>query len=597
MSIEKIGEKQIEDKKEDRAIESEAKSDNESQYAEGQKRIENTREQGGFLYEKTEKGNFIYFLGLKESFGGEKKDRLLKFETDIENQEEMNEVVGSIQQTELSREVLSFVIDSYNEDRIPLLQSVPGTGKTYMLKKFAKLAHGKDYNIEYIACTPKTSELEIMGHWAPGGKETIEETKDKLNNDKDWKSFVDKFQGDISSLVSQRENDLLDEEEFREKWANIHEEYVSFQEERLKDILKINNQGDWKFHKGILLNAYKDPRDPEDNGKFTVIDEIDNLPENYQNILLQISGEEANLASDITTYSNGGQTKYVKGEDTFIALAANYSELASGKRSISEALADRVDWISVTPEDSLKDEKERIIEYAFKGLETKFKDADPKVIENLRGVLASTTASLHIAFKEFLSETKHEGIKVQKDQTRSREQEKPFSQRNFIGLEKKILNSIDDFQYFDPETGGVKFGEIVQESFLNTYSKFIANKDLRSRFERDQILPILYANQKRMELKDGKMILKDQKDLQDARLSYVEDGDSFRLYNDDDKGENMYSINDVLNILGERARLVNKKKDVKDLRLKINDLEDSNERLKNSKIPDFIKNKKNGTKN
>ena len=79
--------------------------------------------------------------------------------------------------------------------------------------------------------------------------------------------------------------------------------------------------------------------EPEHRGQFVVIDEIDNLPENYQNIFLQISGQEAKLAPVITSYADSGQVDYTRGQHTFIAFAANYPELAAGKRSISAPLS------------------------------------------------------------------------------------------------------------------------------------------------------------------------------------------------------------------------------------------------------------------
>lgn len=527
--------------------------------SEYQQKLEKIKEQDGFMLERDEENerSIISFLGAKEGVGGELKERIVEFASEIDNEEEMREILEGIKQTPLFRKIFTFIAESYNEQRIPLIQSVPGTGKTFAYEKFNELLHGKGADKEYIACTPKTSELDIIGHWAPaGGKESSKEyIKQRLSENEKWEKFKEAWERKLENLFAQK--GALEEEKFQEEFGKLSEEYAEFQREALN--IDKEESSDWTYHRGALLASYKNPKDAKDEGRFGIIDEIDNLPENYQNIFLQISGERAKLTDRITAYSNSGTTKYQKGKNTFIAFAANYPELATGKRAISAPLADRVDWLSITPEESLEDERLRIEEYSFSDLSEQFKEADPKIVENMRSVLGRSLALLHTQWKTALADYRKEGIEMAGGRTRGREQEKEFSQRTAVGFEDAVMGNLNNPAYLNSETGRIDMSEIFYDAFQTKYLNFLASGKLRIRFQKEQLLPLLYGGRKQLLESDKGIDIKEMPELQESAFLYVEDNGVFRPYDSEkDQNKEKFAMDQVLDILVEKLSVTEK---------------------------------------
>lgn len=601
--------------------------------SEYQKKLEKLKKQDGFMLERDEENqkNIISFLGIQEEIGGKLKDKIIEFETDIEDEKELREIIKDFYQTPLSKKMLSFVIESYKQQRIPLMQSLPGTGKTFIYKKFNQLLHGKDAKLEYIACTPRTSELEIIGHWAPSGKKELkeEEIEDRLNKNKKWKNFIKTWEKKFENLVSQK--DTLKEEEFQEDFEKLMKEYGEFQ----RQVLNIEKESsEWIFQRGALLAGYKNSKDPTDKGRFIIIDEIDNLPENYQNIFLQLSGERGKLADKIRSYSDSGVTEYQKGKNTFVVFAANYPELATGKRTISAPLADRVDWLSITPNESLKDEKLRIERFGFKNLikskETAKEEkinrekrelpkyskielptkellekADPKITENIRSILARSLAILHTQWKSVLADYRKEGIELSNEKTRSREQEKEFSQRAAVGLEDFIIANLNNPAYINPETERIDLTKLFYNAFQLKYLNFLASNKLKIRFQNEQLLPLLYGGTKQLIEKDNEEIeIKEIPELKTSPFAYIKEKDgTFRPYDSEkDEGKEIFTMAQALNILIKQALMTEeekkflKEKKQEELKRKTEQMKFDSEDLiedliKNQKIPDLIKDK------
>lgn len=521
-----------------------------------QERIERLKEKGGFLFEEKDGKNLISFLGLREGIGGKPKDCLVEIKTKIKNEKEMQEIPKEVKQTPLFRKILTFIAETYNQERIPLIQSVPGTGKTFAYLKFNELRHGKEAPLEYLSCTPRTSELDIIGHWTPKGAKR-EEIEEILAKDKEWPDFIKGFQKNIENLVSKK--DVLGEEEFQKKWGELHQNYAAFQKERLFPIFK-KEESNWVFRKGALLAGFKDPTIPEDEGRVVVIDEIDNLPENYQNIFLQISGKGSRLTETITAYSDSGTTKYKKGENTFLGFAANYPELALGKRSISGPLADRLDWLSITPKESLKDENLRIEKYSFDTLKEKFEKSDPKIRENLRFILSRSLAVLHTQWKKVLSDYRKEGLELPEGKTRYREQEKEFSQRTVVGFEDTVLSHIDDPAYLNPKTGTVNLSELFIDAFQAKYLNFLASDKLKIKFTQEQLLPLIYGGRKQLLETDKGIEIKEMPELRESPFLYIKEDEIFRPYDSQkDKNKKMFAFDEVLDSLIEKISGVGEK--------------------------------------
>lgn len=567
--------------------------------SEYQQKIERLKEQEGFALEQDEenKRNIISFLGAKEGIGGKPKEQIVEFESEIENEEEMREILESIKQTPLFRKIFTFVAESNNQDRIPLIQSVPGTGKTFAYKKFNEMLHGKEASEEYIACTPKTSELDIIGHWAPAGgekKSSKEDIEQRLSENEKWQKFRQAWERKLENLFAQK--DSLEEDKFQEKFGELNEEYAEFQRESL-NISEEESSG-WTYHRGALLAGYKDPKNPEDEGRMIIIDEIDNLPENYQNIFLQISGERAKLADKITAYSNSGTTKYQKGKNTFICFAANYPELATGKRAISAPLADRVDWLSITPQESLEDERLRIEDYSFGDLDEQFKEADSKIVENMRSILGRSLGILHTQWKNALADYRKEGIEMAGGRTRGREQEKEFSQRAAVGFEDAVMKNLNNPAYLNSETGRVDISEIFYDAFQTKYANFLASGALKTRFQKEQLLPLLYGGRKQLVESDSGIEIKEMPELQESSFLYVEESGVFRSYDSaKDKDKEKLAMDQALDVLIERigAKTIEEKpgkndSETNEAKQRRYDIEDAAEKLfNNPDIPADLK--------
>lgn len=527
-----------------------------------QEKKEKLKEKGGFMLEKRGEKNFISFLGIR-TVEMQEREAVVEFETDIEDEKEIQEILKEmkVQQTPLFRKMFTFLVDSYKQERIPLLQSVPGTGKTYSYFLFNKLLHRKEARVEYIQCTPRTSELELIGHWAPAGKEiSVEEIRAKLEKIKEWQEFRDSFEKQLQVLVKKK--DILSEKEFQDEFANLTKTFM----ERQKEILTLAGEktSDYVFRKGAVLSGFKDPKNPEDEGRFVIIDEIDNLPENYQNILLQLSGLGGKLTKKFTSYSDSGITDYERGKNTFFALAANYPELATGKRAISGPLADRLDILSILPNESLEDERIRIEEFGFSELKSFFPEgADPKTIDNLRKLTARTLAFWHSEFKKRASEFKKEGLELPGGVSRIREQEKEFSQRAAIGFEDYVLSHLGDPDFLDSKTGRVDFNRLLITAFEQKYLSFLASSQLKMKFYNEVIYPFLYSGGKRIIQKNGEFKIEEMpKEVKiEAPFAYIEEEGQFRLFNPNkDDPEKALPLNKVFDILIERISMAEEEK-------------------------------------
>jgi MoxR-like ATPase len=522
-----------------------------------QEKIENLRKEGGFMLEKRGDKNYILFLGIRTAEMQE-RDVIVEFETNIEDEREIQEILKEfkVQQTSLFRKMFTFLVDTYNQERIPLLQSVPGTGKTYSYFLFNKLLHGKEAKVEYIQCTPRTSELELIGHWSPSGGETsLEGIRAKLEKMKEWQDFVASFENQLQALAKKK--DVLSEEEFQKEFASLTRNFM----ERQREVLELAGEktSDYVFRKGAILSGFKDPKNPEDKGRFVIIDEIDNLPENYQNILLQLSGPQGKLTKKFTSYSDSGITDYERGENTFFALAANYPELATGKRTISGPLADRLDFLSILPNESLEDEKTRIKEFGFSELNSFFSEGtDSKTIDNLRKLTARTLAFWHSEFKKRLSDFKKEGLELPGGVSRIREQEKEFSQRTAIGFEDYVLSHLNDPDFLNPETGRVDLGKLLITAFEHKYLSFLVSSQLKARFYNEVIYPFLYSGGKMIVQENGEFKIKEvpEEVKIEAPFIYIEEDGQFRLFNPNKDDPKMaLPLNKVFDILVERVSI------------------------------------------
>jgi len=544
-----------------------------------QERVEETRRGGYFLFEKKEPTpdipnpkSIIYFLGSRENLEGKSEDFMVDFDTDIQSEDEMREILKKTDVTPLFREVFTTIIEARNQDQLLLLQSVPGTGKTYSFLLFDKLMHGKDSRCEPLTCTPRTDELDIVGHWGPAGKPEKtgrKETREKLSENKEWLEYRELYLDRVNKLTLER--DVLGEKEFQDRMADLDAEFM----EKQKTILGIGDEkpSGWTFHKGALLRAFVNKQEePNGKGKTVFFDEVDNLDERFQNIFLQLSGTNAKLADAITTYSDSGNVSYERGENTIVFFAANYPEFATGKRPISVPLADRCRYVSISPEKSAKDEEEQIKDHSFESLKELFPEADEATVENLRFVLARTLATLHKEFKKFYVSHKNKGIVDTLGQSESREQDKTYSQRTIRMMEGYFLDNLKSElglktgekgkrqskirNYVDPETGKLDASKLFLASFQSFYLDFLASDKLKRDFKRSQLFPIVYAGGKNLEQgSEGEWEVKETPTTEATPFLYMEKNGIFEPAQPAKRGESIKTLNleQVLNTLISRV--------------------------------------------
>ena len=469
-------------------------------------------EHGNFVFEESldesseneKKKNKIHFLGLKKNdMTGEDKELMITFETDIQTEEEMREILDEARMTPLFRKIIYHIADSQKSDFIPFLQSAPGTGKTFGYDIYNKLIHGEDARAEYLICTKNTSELDIIGHWAPKG-DSGEGTKDKvgkiLEDNERYQEFKAAFNEKLSNLAQQKKQGKIQDEEFDSQVARFTDDLIELQREIVS---KTGNTSQWTFHKGALLKAYTDPtNDPEDKGRMLVVDEFDKLPPNLQNIFLQVSGTRARLAKKIVTYADGGTTDYMKGEDTAVVFAGNF--LADGNVLITEPMMDRLTPLRISKYESDVEVKEQITRYSFGKLQEMFPESNKETVENLRFFLSNALAQLHQGWKEFYDINKTKWLKTGANKYKSDAQPKEYSQRTIHQFEDALLANLQDeingesSNFVDADSGKVNLRELFTSIFQTHYLNFCGNEDLVPEFINAQMFPVLSAGSEKL---------------------------------------------------------------------------------------------------
>ena len=126
-----------------------------------QETLDRLREGGGISFrqetnqENGETTSFVNVLGVEvETYASEEDIESIKKEMIL---------------SEVDRDLLKTIAECYKLRQPLLFEGDPGAGKTFLMKKFTKLIHGKDAPTLELMGTPRTSELEILGHWAPKG--------------------------------------------------------------------------------------------------------------------------------------------------------------------------------------------------------------------------------------------------------------------------------------------------------------------------------------------------------------------------------------------------------------------------------------------
>ena len=457
-----------------------------------QETLEHLKEGSGIYFrqetnpENGETTNFVNILGIEvETYASE------------ENIKEVMEGVV-LETSPVDQKILRTIAKCYTLRQPVMLEGDPGLGKTFWLKKFNKLVHGKDEPMLELVGTPRTSELEILGHWAPKGlKEKETEEYKAILADLMGKGELAQFQKKLNEELELLNKNFTDgdltQEEFQAWFCEVSQKYV---EESKKILLEASQmakflkpEAEWEFKQGALLQAYAGR---EGKGHILAVDEFSLIPANYQNIFLQMSGEKGGLSDAISFWGNSGKTNYKRGKDTWIAFAKNFTEKTVGSE-VTLPMTDRLVWTAFTKKeseeklDALLDTMGGILSPEEAGLVSDlqlegmpvlpesnldWKNVDSKAIAKQIGPIVKL---LHKEFLNFYEEV-GDTIKDRKGERR-RTQDMEFSGRNPL----RLYSYIDKFQIRDKKTGFIDFSKTLSDAFEMYYVNHLVGDQARER--------------------------------------------------------------------------------------------------------------------
>ncbi len=450
---------------------------------------ERLQKEGGILYreeidpETNETKRYVIILGVEiETYA---------------TREDIEEIKKELVLTELDQKLLRIIAECYKLRQPLMIEGDPGVGKTFLLKKFVQLIHGKDAPILMLVGTPRTSELEILGHWAPRGL--------KENEAKAYEDFLKRFmESDIMRGLRDRFNQKLnelnqrflkgeiDQKTFQEEFGDLTTQYINESRAKIIEIALLYGiaqpETEWEFKEGALLQAYNGR---EGKGYILIVDEFNLIPSNYQQIFLQIGGEKGALSDSISFWGNAGKTRYPRGKDTWICFTSNYPEKTPGRSEVVAPMTDRLVWITITSEEAKKKEEEIILSAGgrLSGVQTQLKPeivqipvierlAWDKVLDGELGrQIAKFVYLLHSGFKDYCEKV-GDYITI-KGEKRRRTQQLKVSLRNAF----RIYNYLDHFQVRDPKTGRIDIGRTLFNAFSLYYLNRLVDPDARKTME------------------------------------------------------------------------------------------------------------------
>lgn len=454
--------------------------------------LEQLKQEGGIFYheeldsETNEKVKLVNILGIDVPTHATPEDiATLKSEIVLSN---------------VDQEMLRAIAESY-ELRQPLLfEGRPGTGKTFLMKKFAQFIHGKDAPIVELVGTPRTSELEILGHWAPKGmkKEQTARYQEALKNlmgeGEEFGALREQLDQALKHLNSQLEDKAIKVEEFRDLFGDITTTYidearkVALQAAQLAGLA--STEAEWEFKEGALLQAYVGR---EGQGNILIVDEFNMIPANYQQIFLQIGGEQGKLNDTISFWGNSGKSQYKRGPDTWVCFASNFPETTPGRSEVVAPMTDRLVW-KVIPDEASEKKKSIITRTAGGRLKRRSQEVNAlhelqpasiplkeqidwtHIMDEQLGEQVADIVELFDA--EFVKNYQQLGDQLSiEGEKRRRTQQLEFSARNAL----RLYSYLDHFQVRDEVTGKVDMAATLINAFERYYINRLADNDARNK--------------------------------------------------------------------------------------------------------------------
>lgn len=417
------------------------------------------------------------------------------------SEEEIDEIKQEIILSKLDQRLLRRTAECYVLKQALLFEGDPGAGKTFLFKKFIKMIHGKNAPILEIVGTPRTSELEILGHWAPKGlsEEESSSYQNLLNsflNSSSGKALSASFDRQLTELTEKMHSGEITEEEYKDQFGQISTDYITEQRNELMSFFQTTNllkpDVQWEFKEGALLRCYAGNGG---RGYPLIVDEFNIIPSNYQQIFLQIGGERGSLSDSISFWGNSGKTVYKRGPDAWIGFASNFPEKTPGRSEVVAPMSDRLVW-QVLPAEEYQEKKAAIKRTAGGRLQKRRKELfvqspefspipveDPirwdKVLdEELGEELADIVDILDTEFANYYGEV-GDVLKINKDERR-RSQQMEFSGRNAL----RLFSFLDHFQVRDSKTGLIDFTTTLRNAFEIYYLSRLASPQAREKMKK-----------------------------------------------------------------------------------------------------------------
>lgn len=454
---------------------------------------ERLEQEGGIYYEKIKKPEPEGPRGILNIFG-------VEVET-YATEEDIEQIKKEMLLTKLDKVLFRRIAECYKLKQPLLFEGDPGAGKTFDAEKFVELIHGRNTTIMSMMGTPKTTELDIFGHWAPRGlsKEEQEKYQDLLHQEADQgeiSALQEEFRQKTEELSAKYNKEENGQEVFREEFGRLSAEYTARQKEIMKKAIGQSNlsvsDSEWEFKEGPLLKCYSG-----NNGKGypLIVDEFNSIPSNYQQIFLQISGKDGSMSDAINFWGNTDKNSYKRGDDSWIFFASNFPEKTPGRAEVVAPMSDRLVW-HIIPDDEYIDKKRAIKRTAGGRLKKRTKaifesgheltqmpvekgvEWDKVLDEQLGEQIADTIDLLDEEFVEYYQSVGDSLPYGQEERRRTQKLE--FSGRNAL----RLFSYIDHFQVRDQNTGRIDFAQTIRNAFETHYLNRLASPKVREKMRR-----------------------------------------------------------------------------------------------------------------
>ena len=465
---------------------------------EEQKIFETLKKEGGIFYrsevdpETGEEKHFVNILGVEVETYASKED--------------IKEIKKEIVLSEVDQRMLRTIAECYKLRQPLMIEGDSGVGKTFLMKKFVQLIHGEEAPILELVGTPRTSELEILGHWAPASSAErssdpiVQDTITRYNNlMREYQKINDEYDRRYQNLKKDLDDGTISQDEFNEKIIYLNNYYRPLQERYFNELQVLwqssRDRVEWEFKEGALLQAYAGR---EGRGYILIVDEFNLIPPNYQQIFLQIVGKEGALSESISWWGNAGRTRYPRGKDTWICFASNYPEKTPGRSEVVAPMTDRLVWITISPEEVEKKKEvlRRTAGGRLKKRQKKFTQLVPETVfvparkglawdrvldEKLGEQIADAVDLLDRAFEDYYKKVGDritDRITIE-GEGRRRSQQFELSGRNPL----RIYSYLDYFQVRNPKTGQIDFTETLFKAFERYYLSRLVDIEARKKME------------------------------------------------------------------------------------------------------------------